>query len=181
MSAPEQILKQLQEVQEKLLELHANTVQQLVKEIVPQGRFELVLCRVAQQEMGLLLDVVQEVLPMCKLSPYPEAPPWMPGLLNLRGVMLPVIDVRARIERCRRECGLGDVIVICNSVGRHFGLVFQSISTVCESDSSNIQPVAAHMPYTPYVLGMLNILDRSILLLSMDPLLSSSEIPEDLL
>lgn len=178
---PEQILKELKEVQERLLELHANTAQQLVKEIVPQGIFEIVLCRLEQHDMGLVLDVVQEVLPMCKLNPYPEAPLWMPGLLNLRGVMVPVIDVQARIGRYSRECQLGDVIVVCNSVGRRFGLVFDQVSTVHQADSSSIQPVEAHMPYTPYVLGMLSILKRSILLLSLDPLLATSDIPEELI
>jgi chemotaxis signal transduction protein len=59
--------------------------------------FECLQCRVAGQTVGILEQSVDQVVMICELSPIPESPPWIAGLLNLRGTLVPVVDVRARI------------------------------------------------------------------------------------
>ena len=146
------------------------------EELPAEGRVTYLACRVGDDRAGLLLDTVEEVVPIAKLAALPEAPPWVAGLLNLRGESLPVLDVHARLTRARRRPLLEDLVVICRWNGRRVGLVVQAVDEVSETDVDAIQS-PGDVPHAPYLLGVVRRDADLIVILSLDCLLSLSEIP----
>ena len=175
------ILEQIGQMQRHLAELKASFSEKMVRETVPPGPFDLFVCRARNERYGVPIQLVSEVLPMCRLTDYPEAPPWFSGMLNLRGTLIPVLDVSARIGRRRRAVDASDFIVIVNIKDKRFGLVFQEVFRVFTVDGADLQPPMRDVPEALYVLGIVKAEKMPVFLLSLSALLGTSELPEDLL
>ncbi len=175
------ILEQIGEMQRNLAELKASLAEKWVRETVPTGTFEMFVCRADAERYGLPVESVEEVLAMCKLGDYPEGPPWFSGVLNLRGEILPVVDVIGRIENRRRAVRAGDFIVVVNVDGKRFGLVFQEVFHVHTVNGATVQPPMRDIPEALYVLGIVNTKEAPVYLLSLSALLGTADIPEELL
>ena len=144
----------------------------------PEGSFSFLACRIGASHAALPLDRVEEVVPMPRLEPLPEAPAWVAGVMNLRGDSVPVLDVCARIARSGRDVELSDLIVVCVIEGRSVGLVVQDVYGVSEADASDLQE-AGDVPHGPYLVGILEREDNSYHLFSLECLIGLSDIPEE--
>jgi purine-binding chemotaxis protein CheW len=174
------IVKEIGALQRQVDLLKAAMKRELVQEEIPHGSLELFVCRVDQEQYGLRVDCINEVLPMCRLDSMPEAPPWIAGLLNLRGRMIPIIDVLARIQHHGREAQLDDFIIICQIEDKIFGIVVQEVFKIVGAQASSIQQVAAELPQAPYIQGLIQVEDQTIFLLSLTSLFATSDMPEDI-
>lgn len=172
------ILEQIGQMQRHLAELKASLSDQWLKESVPHGMFDLFVCRARQERYGLPIERVAEVLPMCRLTDYPQAPLWFSGMLDLRGELIPVLDVTARIDHTRRAIDPSDFIVIVDVDDKRFGLVFQEVFRVFSVDGAKVQPPVSDVPEALYVLGIAETEEAPVFLLSLACLLGTSEIPE---
>jgi purine-binding chemotaxis protein CheW len=175
------VLERIGELQRNLTELRASLTQKWTEEAVPDGEFDIFVCRAGEGMFGLPIEVVKEVLPICQLTDYPQGPPWLAGLINLRGELIPVVDVYARINRQSRPTELSDAIVIVQVSQRRFGLVFQEVFRIHNVDGKRLQPPLRDIPEALYVLGIVETEETPVFLLSLACLLGTSEIPEDLL
>lgn len=86
--------------------------------------------RLSSGEYALEVGDVVEVLRMVALAPMPEAPPWLVGLLNLRGRVMPVIDLRVRLALPARPVGLDTPILVAQCAGRPVGLIADEVLEV---------------------------------------------------
>jgi purine-binding chemotaxis protein CheW len=75
------------------------------------------------REYGLPIRDVAEVLRMVAVTPMPEAPAWLCGVINLRGRIIPVIDLRRRLGLPPNPPGLNTPIIVVEVADRAFGLV----------------------------------------------------------
>jgi purine-binding chemotaxis protein CheW len=173
------ILKKIERLRVELNSLKATVTQQLVRETTPQDTFSVFVFEILDERLALPVDCIEEVLPICKLSSIPEAPPWISGLLNLRGSMIPVVDVLARINRKKRSPKLSEFIVICSYDSSLYGVIVQRVLRVSEADGSRVQPVSSELPQAPYVVGVVQTDGRTTFLLSLSSLLNTAEIPEE--
>lgn len=78
---------------------------------------DVVLCRVSTHRVAVPLEAVREATWIAAATPLPGAPPWLLGLLDLRGALVPVVDVDGRLQRAVREPDLGEMLVICGVSG----------------------------------------------------------------
>ena len=143
----------------------------------PSGAFDYLACRLGALDVGIRLEHVEEVVPIPLLAPLPEAPPWVSGLLNLRGESIPVIDGLARVERRPREAALSDLVAVCSIGSQRFGLVVQEVFEVVRGDGSKIAS-PGDIPHAPYLLGVIETQSRTIELLSLERLMKLSDVPE---
>ena len=90
----------------------------------------MILLRVAEREYALPLGCVVEVVRMAALTPAPGAPGHVLGLLDLRGRVVPVMDLRARLELPPATPGLSTPICVVEAGGRAFGLVADAVTNV---------------------------------------------------
>lgn len=175
------ILEQIGQMQRHLAELKASLSEKWIRETVPSGVFDLFICRARDERYGIPIQSVLEVLQMCRLTDYPQAPPWFSGMLNLRGELIPVLDVSARINCTRRSIDALDFIVVVEIENKRFGLVFREVLSVFTVDSANVRPPMGDVPEAPYLIGIVEIDRTPVFLLSLSALFCTSEIPEALL
>ncbi len=155
-----------------------STTKQQLSETASQETAYVFVFRVGNELMALPLDSICEVLPMCKLTSLPESSDWVAGLLNIRGTMIPVIDLLTRVSRRQRKPELNDFIVVCANKKRRFGLIVQEVYRVYEITDAEIQSVNVELPQSSYVLGVFQIDITAVFLISLPCLLTASEIPE---
>ncbi|WP_437683484.1 chemotaxis protein CheW [Sorangium sp. So ce131] len=180
MSRQADMERELAELKRRLYELERSSWEVLADDPLPSaGALQVVVCRVEDSRVALPLDAVERAVPAAAMAPLPEAPPWVQGLLIVRGQALPVLDVAARLGRCRRELELSDQIVLCQADQRRFGLVVQEVLGVRSFAASEAAAArqAASMPQGPYVRATLHDADGLVLLFSLRRLLATSDIP----
>jgi purine-binding chemotaxis protein CheW len=90
----------------------------------------VILLRLEGHEYALPLGCVVEVVRMAALAPVPDAPAHVLGLLDLRGRVVPVLDLRRRLGLAPAEPGLSTPICVVEAGGRGFGLVADAVTDV---------------------------------------------------
>ncbi len=91
---------------------------------------QVLVLRVGDGEYAVPIEAVVEVHWMVELTAMPDAPPWLLGMLNLRGLVVPVVDLRLRLGLPTRSPDLSTPIVVINSRGRRLGLVADTVVEV---------------------------------------------------
>ncbi len=127
--------------------------------------------------MAFLQEVVREVVPVPRLTPLPEAPDWAPGLLNLRGVLVPIIDVQARVTGEPRRVALSDLIVVTGVGGRPVGFLVQEIVDLKRCPGIHVER-PRDIPAADYLMGVVQVEGASVLVLSAVALARSFGVPE---
>lgn len=136
----------------------------------------------AGEEYGIGILKVKEIIGLLAITTIPRMPPFVKGVINLRGKVIPVIDLRlkfamAEAEYTERTC----IIVVEISGGTGFlliGIIVDSVSEVLNVKSAEIEdaPVFGTSLDTAYILGMAKIVGRVKILLDIDQVLNSEEL-----
>jgi chemotaxis signal transduction protein len=93
---------------------------------------EVVVFQVEGRSYALPLEQVVEVLRMVAVTPLPEAPPWVAGVVNLRGTLIPMIDLRPRLGMARTEVDPSHVFVVAQARGRTVGVLADEVQDVVQ-------------------------------------------------
>lgn len=117
------------------------------------------------REYALPVRDVVEVVRMVVITPLPKAPSWVDGVLNFRGRVIPVLDLRARLGIPRREPDLSTPIVITAAESGLFGLVADELVEVLPLSRDQVDAPNAETAATPAVASMIRHDDRLILVL----------------
>ena len=96
--------------------------------------------RVEQEEYGVELLAVQEIRAFSAITPLPGSPPHLKGIINLRGVLIPVIGLRERFGLASVPYDRYTVIVVLHVGGRIVGVVVDAVSDVLTLAASEIDP-----------------------------------------
>jgi purine-binding chemotaxis protein CheW len=125
---------------------------------------------------GIDIGCVQEINRNLSLTRVPLAPPFVRGVVNLRGEVVTMLELRVLMEQPRAEASLSQRSLILHSAGETFGLWVDSVSDIVElvpddiaSPPSNIAPSVARL-----VLGVYSTDTRLILLLDSEALFATS-------
>lgn len=130
------------------------------------------------------IDAVREILEVGRLTPLPQTPDFVRGVMNLRGSVIPVIDLAARFGHGAIELGRRSAIVIVevpDEAGRPplaMGLLVDAVYEVLDVETRAIEPVPALGMAVPaqFVAGMVNVRDRYANLLNLTHTLSPAEL-----
>src|SRR5437879_8289043 len=91
---------------------------------------DLVVVRAGGHAYGIPVAAVVEVTRMVALAPLPDSPPWVAGVVDLRGVPVPVVDLAARLGRTARAPALDRRIVVAGDPGDLVGLIVDEVTGV---------------------------------------------------
>ncbi len=140
-----------------------------------------VLClAVGPETYGIGIDLVREILEVGRLTPLPLTPPFVRGVMNLRGAVVPVIDLRARFGGPPAEVGRRSAIVIVET-GHHdqegvlvVGALVDGVSEVLDVPTDDIEPVPALGTRIPrdFIQGMAKIKGTLLSILDMERVLN---------
>lgn len=174
----DQLRRRIGRIQGQLERLKVQLERSLGEERVPTTAFDALLCRVGEELWALPLEVVDEVVLRPALLPLPEAPPWIPGLLDLRGQSLAIIDLPARVVRQARNAELTDLVVVCNVENQRVGLIVEEVLEVQRLAPAALQEAGLDGTRPPYVTGVVGVEGKLILLIGLRRLLLLSDLPE---
>src|SRR5689334_21989594 len=105
-----------------------------------QGRRELISFRVGEQEFCVDIMSVREIRGWTPASPMPHSPPYVRGVINLRGAVLPVIDLAARLGLGVADATDRHVIIVARIGNRTVGLLVDAVSDILTVTDETIQP-----------------------------------------
>ena len=134
-----------------------------------------------QEEYGIGILKVKEIMGMMRVTPVPQTPKHVKGVINLRGRVIPVIDLRIRFGMSSSEYTDRTCIVVVETDsdgGRlHIGIVVDSVSEVLNIKGSDIEdpPDFGTTLNTDYILGMAKTAGSVKILLDIDRVLSTNE------
>jgi purine-binding chemotaxis protein CheW len=132
------------------------------------------------ESYGVDIQRVQEIRGWTPVTAIPEAPPHILGVLNLRGAIVPIIDLRARIGMSPMTPSATTVIIVLNvetaQGTRLFGIVVDRVSDVANISESNLKPVPTMGQYgtADYLRGLVNNCESMVVLLDIDRLLGGN-------
>ncbi len=122
------------------------------------------------EEYAVEILRVQEIRGICPVTALPHAPPRVRGVMNLRGAVVPVVDMRAALGLPSEEYGKFTVIIVLSVQGRTMGFVVDSVSDVLALDASAIEqaPDLGGRVDARMVCGIARSQDRFVVLLDID-------------
>lgn len=138
--------------------------------------------KLGDEVFGANVAKVLNILEMAKITKVPKSPPYMKGVINLRGAVLPLIDTRIKFDMPETEYTANTCILVLdidlNGEPVHVGALVDSVQEVIEIDDAQIlPPPSIGSKYrSEFIEGMAKINDEFIMLLNMDLIFSTSEL-----
>ena len=136
------------------------------------------------EEYGIEILKVQEIKGFSKITPIPNAPPFVRGVMNLRGTVVPIIDLRARFSMTEKAYDQFTCIVVVNVGDRVVGLVVDTVSDVLNipTDSIADPPELASGGDASCITGMGKLGERIVMLLDTGKLvgIEANHLPVEL-
>ncbi len=138
---------------------------------------QLVTFRLEDESYGINVMQVQEVLRVTEIAPVPGAPPYVLGIINLRGNVVTVIDTRTRFGLPPGEVDDASRIVIIESEQQVVGILVDSVAEVVELRNSQIDsaPNVGNEESSRYIQGVATRNDDLLIVVDLNKLLSDSE------
>ncbi|MCF6369521.1 chemotaxis protein CheW [Rhizobium halophilum] len=144
---------------------------------VSQGDRELIAFRIGDQEFCVNIMSVREIRGWTPATPLPHAPAYVLGVINLRGAVLPIIDLSARLGMKASEPTARHVIIVAQVKSRVVGLLVEAVSDILTITDDNIQPVpeVSSDLEKQYAWGILAIDKRMICMIELGSLFPETE------
>lgn len=134
------------------------------------GQAQYLTFTLGGEEYGVEILRVQEIKGYSTVTPIPNAPAWVKGVMNLRGTVVPVFDMRLKFGMEVREYDRFTVIVVVNVGPRVVGLIVDSVSDVLDIANQSVEPPPdlGVTVDTSVIQGIARNGDRLITLLDID-------------
>ncbi len=133
---------------------------------------------IGEELFGVDILKVQEIIKETPITPIPDSPEFIEGVINLRGNIIPVIDLRKRLKLLQQEKAGPSWIIILNINGRVTGFIVDSVTQVLKVQADKILPppeiVAAGLK-NQYITGVCKIDERMLILLDFNRILLVEE------
>lgn len=139
---------------------------------------EYVIFLINEQIYGIEIHKIKEVVSYRKVTPLPNMKGFIKGIINLRGVILPVFDVKEKFHLPETSYTPFHIIIVMEILGRVMGVVVDEISDVVELFPEEVQ-TATNLPpgiQAEYIKGIGKKDNELIIMLDMDRLLSPEEL-----
>ena len=138
---------------------------------------EFLTFRLGAEEYGIDILKVQEIRSYEQPTRIANAPAFIKGVVNLRGVIVPIVDLRLKLSCETAEYNSFTVVIVLNVKGRVVGAVVDSVSDVLALDSDSIKPAPEMSSAidTGFITGIGSVADRMLILMDIEGLMASQE------
>jgi purine-binding chemotaxis protein CheW len=128
-------------------------------------------------EYGVPITQVQEIITMTRPTQLPQAPDFVEGIINLRGKIIPIIDLKKRFQMGNSDITSDTRSVVVEVEGQTVGIIVDEVSEVLRLASSDIEPAPAIIGgiTAEYLTGVGKIDGRLLILLDMNKILTDQE------
>lgn len=148
-----------------------------ISENVHVGAREYLTFRLDQEEYGIDILKVQEIRGYEQPTRIANAPAFIKGVVNLRGTIVPIVDMRLKFNCARADYNSFTVVIILNLRDRVVGIVVDSVSDVMELSAENIRsaPDVESAIDNGCILGLGSVGERMLILLDIEKLMSNAD------
>lgn len=136
---------------------------------------EFVVFSLDEQRYALNLSVVKTTVRAVEVTPLPKAPDIVVGVINVKGQIIPVVNVRQRFDLPEREMELSDRLIIAITSRRTVALLADAVMGVVELGAQQVVATEEVLPGVEYVEGVLKLPDGLVLIHDLDSFLSLDE------
>jgi purine-binding chemotaxis protein CheW len=143
---------------------------------------QLVVFTLAQEDFGVPIDQVREIIRFTEITKIPKAPLSVMGVINLRGQVIPVIALRERFGFPAKEVDGSTRIIVADMAGQTVGFVVDNVTEVLRIDDSTVEPaptITASVN-TSFIRAIGKVEDRIIILLDLAKVFDFSSLQETL-
>lgn len=171
--------KPLEKKSEKILTARAE--EWLNKEVLPEETRQVVLFALGDEWYGVDMQNVRIVIAKPQITPVPFVPGYIAGIVNLRGTILSVMNLRALFEFEEKIAGVcGDYVVVVETPGLASGLLVDHIVEAVEIPVSKFQPVAAGFDPVKHkwIESQVHMDDKIIAMIQVDRFMHETKLSE---
>jgi purine-binding chemotaxis protein CheW len=136
--------------------------------------------RVAEEEFAIDIMAVREIKGWTETTTLPNQPEYLLGVLNLRGTIVPIFDLRCRFGMGLTTATRMHVVIIVCVLNRTIGLLVDAVSDILTVDSSDIRPIPEvdrTNGDSQFLTGIITVNDGMVVLLSLEALFDKSAVP----
>jgi len=139
---------------------------------------QVVIFDLASEFYGVDIDDVREIIRMQTITRVPGAPSFVEGVINLRGKVVPVVDLRKRLRLTVGEQTKDSRIVVVDVASRNVGVIVDAVTEVLRIPLSSVEPESSMITGTDsdYLRGIAKLEAKLIILLDLNKVLSAAEI-----
>ena len=138
---------------------------------------EFLSFRLGDEEYGIDILRVQEIRSYEQPTRIANSPAFLKGVVNLRGVIVPIIDLRVKLGCANADFNAFTVVIVLNIMGRVVGAVVDSVSDVLELSTEQVKPAPAMNAQVDmsFITGIANVGERMLILMDITALMSAAD------
>lgn len=151
------------------------------KQNVQEELKQLVIFKLGDEEFGVDILQAKEIEKLDQgITRVPKAPSFVEGIINLRGIIVPIVDLRKRFGLVVREIGPDSRVIIVEAGGNQVGMIVDAVVEVCRINTANIEqaPSLTKGVDAYFLSGVAKHNNRLIVLLNLERSLSPEESKE---
>ena len=154
-----------------------NTVTESSGSAMNQMANEFLTFRLGSEEYGIEILKVQEIRGYDAITQIANAPEFIKGVVNLRGIIVPIIDMRIKFRLGSATYDQFTVVIILNVAGRVMGIVVDGVSDVITLGLEQMRPAPGlgSVIDTEYIMGLGTVDERMLILIDIEKMMSSSD------
>lgn len=142
-----------------------------------QEKAQLVIFQLGSESYGVDIQRAREIVRVPQITRVPRAPEFIEGIMNLRGTIIPVIDLRQRFRLGRSERSESTRIIVVELGEQTVGMIVDAVSEVLHLDADKVEDPSPYMTGVDsrFITGVGNLGDRLIILIDLEKVLSFEE------
>lgn len=142
------------------------------------GERQIVVFELAGETCGMDIGAVREIIRMPEVTHLPDAPDYVEGVANLRGNVIPVIDLRARLGLEATAPTKETRVVVVDGAEGDAGVIVDAVTEVLRLPADAVEGAASGGKVGSHVEGVANLGERLVILLNMRAVLSADGLQE---
>ena len=144
------------------------------------GTIQVVSFRLANEEYGIEITKVQEIILVGEITRVPQTSPYIKGLINLRSTVIPIVDLRLRFGMPEEAATDETRIMVMNVGGKTTGIIVDAVSEVLRISTEQLAPPPPTVSGLgrDYLTGLAKLEKRLLILLDVDRLLSDVSVTQ---
>ena len=160
---------QQEQVAHKVTESAGSVISQMANEF-------LTFC-LGSEEYGIEILKVQEIRGYDAITQIANSPDFIKGVVNLRGIIVPIVDMRIKFRLGNATYDQFTVVIILNVAGRVMGMVVDAVSDVLTLQAGQMRaaPGLGTVIDTEYIMGLGTVDERMLILIDIEKLMGSSD------
>lgn len=139
---------------------------------------QLVVFQLGDEVYGINISTVREIIRMQPITYVPDSPGFVEGVINLRGRVIPVVDLRKRFELTVTEATNESRVLVVDISGDEIGVVVDAVTEVLRISEDSIAPTSSVVTTenSYYIEGIAKVDEQLLILLDLDKALDSNDV-----